>query len=63
VDRRCLPSRRAGPIYLLRLKARPGSSGLGGLRRLLKHLGRYHNLVCIGAREVRAKPPPARIKP
>jgi hypothetical protein len=43
-------------IYLLRLEARSGSASLRGLRHLLKRIGRYYGLKCIGAREVRRDP-------
>jgi hypothetical protein len=39
---------------LLRLEARSGTpTSLRGLRHLLKRVGRYYGLKCVGAREVR----------
>jgi hypothetical protein len=45
--------RRAGPVYAIRLQARPGADGIRSLRAALKQLWRRHRLRCVSAREIR----------
>jgi hypothetical protein len=44
--------KRTGPIYAIRLQARPGTDGIRTLRAALKILWRRHQLRCLDAREV-----------
>jgi hypothetical protein len=46
------------PIFVIKLRARPGADGIRALRAILKVLLRRHRLVCIDARE---EPSPRRL--
>jgi hypothetical protein len=51
-----------GPIYVIRLQARPGTDSIRTLRAALKALWRRYQLRCLDAREVKdqdTSPPPA----
>ena len=41
----------SGPIYAIRLQARPGADGILALRAVLKVLWRQHQVRCLDARE------------
>jgi len=43
---------RTGPIYAIRLQARPGTDGICALRAALKVLWRRYQLRCLETREV-----------
>jgi hypothetical protein len=45
--------RGRGPIYAIRLQARPGAGTIRDLRLILKTLLRRHGFRCVAAREVR----------
>jgi len=47
------PVRDAGPIYAIRLQARPGTDSIRALRAALKVLWRRYQLRCLDAREVK----------
>ena len=49
------PGRAIGPIYAIRLQARPGTDGIRALRAALKVLWRRYQLRCLDAREVKAE--------
>jgi hypothetical protein len=42
------------PVFVIKLRARPGDDGIRSLRAILKTLLRRHRLVCVDAREERA---------
>jgi hypothetical protein len=44
---------RTGPIYAIRLQARPGTDGIRALGAALKVLWRRYQLRCLEAREVK----------
>jgi hypothetical protein len=46
--------RPKSPVFVIRLRARPGSDGIRSLRAILKTLLRRHRLVCVDAREERS---------
>jgi hypothetical protein len=59
---RCYKMRKhnPGPIYAIRLQARPGADGIRALRATLKALWRHHHVRCLDAREVNEeKRPPS----
>ena len=46
-------ARATGPIYTIRLQARPGTDSIRALRAALKVLWRRYQLRCLDAREVK----------
>ena len=46
-------ARSTGPIYAIRLQARPGTDSIRALRAALKILWRRYQLRCLDAREVK----------
>jgi hypothetical protein len=50
--------RLPAPIFVIKLRARPGADGIRSLRAILKALLRRHRLVCVDARE---EPSPRRL--
>jgi hypothetical protein len=45
--------KRPPTYFVVTLRTRPGTDSVRALRALLKVLGRYHRLQCVGVREVR----------
>jgi hypothetical protein len=46
--------RSKGPVFVIRLRGRPGADGIRSLRAILKNLLRHHRLRCISIGEERA---------
>ena len=50
-----MEKRELGPVYVIRVRARPGNEGIRSLKAALKALWRRYRLRCVGVEQEQRK--------